>query len=314
MTTMALSLPTVLAGLDPSKAVQHVINHKFPLVDGEFWWWSSAASNLVITGLIMCLLGPWIAKRIATGPESQGHDRYVTRNPFAHMVEVICSYLRDEIVRPLLHDRTDKFMPFLWTLFFFILVNNLLGLIPLLDLQHALSPEMKKEHTAFLGGTATQSVYVTGALAVISFFVINGAGIARLGVGGYFAHLTAGAPWYVWPLIVPVEIVGTFIKPVALAIRLFANMTAGHILLATMFALSGAWIGTGLGAGMEIGIVLVASVGAIAVLFLEIFVAILQAFIFFFLTTVFMSLLDHHDEEHSESHDHAHGGHEPAHA
>ena len=294
-----------LAAANP---VEHVINHKFWVNEDGVWLWSAIQTNMVVAGLIMLLLGPWIARNISTGPESAGTARWTTRNPLAHTVEVICTYLRDKVVEPLLHERTAKFMPFLWTLFFFILINNLLGLVPLLDVNHLLVKEHKANHMAFIGGTATQSIYVTGALSLVAGIVINIAGVKALGLGGYLKHLTAGAPVFVWPIMIPIEILGTFIKPVALAIRLFANMTAGHIRVATLFG----FVGMSLAAGLAIGVpvTIVSVIGAIAIYFLEIFVAFLQAFVFMFLTTVFISLLAHHDHAHDEHHDHAH--HHPA--
>jgi len=282
--------------------VPHAVNHGFFSTDSGWWIWSAHQGNLVISGIILLLVGPWVARKIGTGPEQEGPDRYLTTNRFAHMVEVICVYLRDEMVRPLLHDRTDRFMPFLWTLFFFILVNNLLGMIPIVDLLNVLGmiglyPESwHQNHLLPFGGTATQNIFVTGVLALIAFFVINGAGIQRLGVKGYFAHLTAGAPIYVAPLVAVIEALGVIIKPSALAIRLFANMTAGHILLATIFMFITMSLRTGLAVGAPVTII--SAVAALAISFLEIFVAILQAFIFMFLTVVFISLLDHHEEEH----------------
>ena len=146
---------------------------------------------------------------------------------------------------------------------------------------------------------------VTAALATVAFFVINIAGIRELGAWEYCKHLTGGAPWYVAILMVPIEILSTFIKPIALALRLFANMTAGHILVATLFM----FVGMGLKAGVLIGsgVTLVSSVAAIAIYFLELFVAFLQAFVFMFLTAVFIGQLAHHGEHHDDhAHDHEH--------
>lgn len=315
---MMQSLFTLAAG-DP---VAHVANHKFLSIAELFglkdvWVLSGHVGNLLLTGLILCIIGPWVASKVATGPATQGSDRFVTKNVFAHMIEVVCVYLRDQVVRPLLGDRTDGFMPFLWTLFFFIWVNNLLGMIPLLDVQliaqYVQDPSMTHGWALF-GGTATQSLFTTAVLAVIAFLGINFAGIRELGIGGYLKHLTGGAPVFIWPIIIPVEIVGTFVKPFALAIRLFANMTAGHILLATLLG----FMATGViallkgGSGIVLGpvILLASGAGAIAIFFLEVFVATLQAFVFTFLTTVFISQLAHHDHEHGHGHD----DHEHAHA
>ncbi|MBX3315973.1 MAG: F0F1 ATP synthase subunit A [Phycisphaeraceae bacterium] len=295
--------------------VDHVVNHPFLKTDSGLWLWSAHVGTLVLAGLILLILGPSIARQIGTGPESEGNDRYITKGRLAQTVEVICLYLREKAVRPLLHDRTDRFMPFLWTVFFFILVNNLLGLIPILDVIHLINSDWKAQHRAPIGGTPTSNIAVTAVLAFISFLVINAAGIKELGIGGYLKHLTGGAPPFIWPILVPVEILGTFIKPVALAIRLFANMTAGHVLLATLFMFVGMSLKSGLAVGAPVTII--SCIGAIAIMFLELFVAFLQAFVFMFLSTVFISQLSHHgdhDHSHDHAHDHSHGGHpHPAH-
>jgi F-type H+-transporting ATPase subunit a len=310
----------MLASTDPA---EHVYNHVGIKSAEGFWLWSGNQGNLVLSAIILIIGMLYVAGKIKTGPESEGHDRFVTRNKFAHAVECICVYLREEVARPLLKDRTDKLMPFLWTIFFFILVNNLLGLIPLLDIFHAIQrgtwiatdgkSGVAEPHTSFLGGTATQNIWVTGVLAFVAALVFNGAAVKRLGLGGYLKHLTADAPVFVWPLIVPIEFLGqVVIKPVALAIRLFANMTAGHILLATLFMFAGQVWGQGL--LLQGPVTLVSVVGGFAVMCLELFVGFLQAFVFMFLTTVFISLMDHHEEhDHEHGHDHAHG-HEHAHA
>ncbi|MEM9661808.1 MAG: F0F1 ATP synthase subunit A [Planctomycetota bacterium] len=298
--------PLIGAG-DP---VAHVINHYLIKLPNGFWLWSSAQSNLVLTAIILIFGMKWVAKNVSTGPETDGNARYVTRKPLAHFVEVICIYLRDEIAAPLLHDRTRQLMPFLWTIFFFILVNNLLGLIPLLDVQHTVARLLGQENPKWsaVGGTATQSIWVTAVLAVIAGVFFNVAAIKRLGVGGYFAHMTGGAPIFVAPLIFLLEFLGQIvIKPTALAIRLFANMTAGHILLATMFT----FVGTALGSGALLfsTVTVVSMAAGIAIMFLEIFVGILQAFVFMFLTTVFISLMDHHGDHHEEhGHETEHSG------
>jgi len=303
-------MSSITLAADP---VQHVINHAFVVNEDGYWLWSTAQTNMVLTSIIMLVGGLFVAKAVSTGEEGQGHARWVTNNRFAHMVEVICGYLRENTVRPLIGERTEKMMPFLWTIFFFILINNLLGLIPLLDLQNilagAMGSDMVAQHRAFIGGTATQSIWVTGALSLAAAIAINAAGIKELGLGGYLKHLTAEAPIFVWPIIIPIEIMGTFIKPIALAIRLFANMTAGHILVAVLlgFAAVDGFTNENPLLGFPIGVV--SSLGVIAIYFLELFVAFLQAFVFMFLTTVFISLLAHHgDHDHDTAHEIAEAG------
>ncbi len=300
------------AGANP---LEHVKNHPTVVSEDGWWIWSANQTNLVLTGVIMLVLGPWLAKQIRTGPADEGTDRYVTKHIFARLVEVICLYLKNEAVGPLLGKRADRFMPFLWTLFFFILINNLLGLVPLLDAWHAFKGEVT--HTAPIGGTATQNPWVNAMLAICSFAAINIAGIRQLGVKGYLMHLTGGAPWYIWPIIVPIEVISIFVKPFALTVRLFANMTAGHTLMATFFMFIGLVTVPGVSLAISGPVTVLSAVAATALYFLELFVAFLQAFIFMFLTAVFIALLSHHDHNHEHGHEHAHGhehdhGHGPA--
>ena len=306
---------TTLAAADPA---QHVYNHPVRINEKGMGLWSGNQGNLVLAGAIVILIGLWVASKVQTGPESQGINRYLTTNKFAAMIEVICVYLQEEVVRPLLGDRTKKLMPYLWTIFFFILVNNLLGLMPIMDVIHLFdgwfgSGHLVGSHKTFLGGTATQNIWVTASLAVIAGIFFNLAAIQRLGLVGYFKHMTAGAPIFVAPLVFVLELAGQIIiKPVALALRLFANMTAGHILLATLLGFVAIGLNKSIALGAVVSVISVA--GAVAIMILELFVAFLQAFIFMFLTSVFISLMDHHDD-HGHDHEHAHGhGHEHAHA
>jgi F-type H+-transporting ATPase subunit a len=153
-----------------------------------------------------------------------------------------------------------------------------------------------------LGGTATGNIWVTATLALMTMamMVVNG---VRLGGTAYIAHFFPG-PWWLKPLLGIVEVIGLVAKVFALAVRLFANMIAGHILLAVLlsFILAAGAKSTGLGLG--VGLVVVAS--SVAINFLELFVAFLQAFIFTFLTTLFigMSVVFHHDDHHEDAHAH----------
>lgn len=312
---MMLASLFTLAQANP---VDHVVNQPYYTTPSGWWLWSAHVGNLVLSGLLTLFVVLFAASRIKTGPESQGTDRYLTRGTFAHMIEVICVYLRESTVRPLMGRRTDRFMPFLWTLFLFILINNLLGLVPIADAMHLINHDWHASHRTPFGATATQNIFVTAALAIVSAVVINVAGFRELGFGGYVKHLTAGTPSYLWPLMVPIEIVGTAVKPVALALRLFANMTAGHILVAVLFSFAVTGIGLLSKGGLNTvfgPVISIASVAfAVGVYFLELLVAFIQAFVFMFLTVVFIAQLSHHhDHEHEEAHGHEHA-HAPAHA
>lgn len=258
----------------------------------------------MVTFVAVAALFLWVmtraARAIATGPESEGNDRYITTGRVGQFVETIVVFLRDEMLIPVLGERhTKRYLPYLMTLFFFILFQNLFGLIPVLDILHVAGVEQP-----WFGGTATANIMVTGALALISFVVIELHGLRELGIKGWLLHNCGGlVPGPVWllpvaMLVFVVEVVGHLIKPTALAIRLFANMVAGHTLLAVLVGFGAAAAKGGMG-WLSIGtITAISGAAGILVMFLELFVAFLQAFIFMFLTAVFISLLSHHDEEH----------------
>jgi F-type H+-transporting ATPase subunit a len=301
----------VLASGDKINPLGHVLDQN--LVGGEHALvhasegWTFLGSPLLtihmVTLVIGALLTAWVmrlaARGIATGPESAGNERYITQGRLGQLVEVILVTLRDRMLQPLLGDATSKYLPYLMTLFFFILINNLIGLVPLLDVQGVIGEVAGHErgtHWAILGGTATGNLWINAGLALLSFLVIQVHGIRELGIGGWLHHLLGGAPAYLAPIMVPVEILGMIIKPCALAIRLFANMLAGHTLMATLM-LFGYMTYQGLHSWLALGgVTVVSGIFALAIYFLELFVAFLQAFVFMFLTAVFISQLSHHGE------------------
>lgn len=195
---------------------------------------------------------------------------------FQNFIELICVYLRDQMAKPILGENTDRFIGFIWTLFFFILTMNLLGMIPTEMIIHLATG--KENH---FGGPATANIWITGSLAMISFFTIHVAGIKQQGLRHYIVNFAPKVPW---PMILPMyalEIISAFVRPVALAIRLFANILAGHTLLATLLGLIIVFRSYG---------VAFASITAVVIMsFLELFVAFLQAYIFAFLTALFVS-------------------------
>lgn len=276
----------ISATLAAGSPVGHVTDH--PLWG---WYVSNVTVMLALAAVLTMLLVIPAARRIATGKSRSTIDDFRAQGIHANFVEAVCLYLREEVFRPILHQNTDRFIPILWTFFWFILVCNLLGLVPLVDITGGL---MGLNHGHGIGGTATQSIWVTGALAFVAFLVINVTGLFKDPVG-YFKHMTGGAPWFMWPIIVPVEAAGIFIKPIALALRLFANMTGGHVMLAVLFSFVPALI-QGL-EGPGYGLALIPLLGATAIYMLELLVAFIQAFIFTFLTGMFLGQLIHHDHE-----------------
>jgi F-type H+-transporting ATPase subunit a len=258
--------------------------------------------TIVLVAIVFVLAMTRAAKAIATGPESQGNERYLTRGRFGQIIETLVLYMRDQMLTPVLGEKhTRRYLPYLMTLFLFILFNNLFGLIPVLDITHLL---LGQEARTWLGGTATGNIAVTAALALLSFLLIELHGLRELGLKGWLLHNCGGlvpGPIYLFPIAVLVffvELAGHLIKPMALAIRLFANMFAGHTLMAVLLGFGAGAAKAGLG-GLGTGAIsLVSGVAAVLITFLELFVAFLQAFIFMFLTAVFLSLLSAHDEEH----------------
>ncbi|MFO0969013.1 MAG: F0F1 ATP synthase subunit A [Gemmataceae bacterium] len=167
----------------------------------------------------------------------------------------------------------DRYVPFLWTMFLFILVCNLLGLFP-------------------FGGSPTGSITVTGALALITFFVIQGSAIAKMGLGTYLKSqvpnldLPVAMKIPILLMLVPIEFMGHFIKAFVLAVRLFANIFAGHMVLA-MILLFIVMVKDE-GPALFWGVTGVTVLGVLALSLLELFVAFLQAYIFTFLTALFL--------------------------
>jgi F-type H+-transporting ATPase subunit a len=191
---------------------------------------------------------------------------------FAAGIESLVLYLRNEVILPNVGPHGERFVPFALTLFFFILFANLLGLMP-------------------WGSTATGNISVTATLAIITFIVVEIAGMRALGPGYvktivYWSH---DDPWYMNApmtlIMTPIEVIGKFTKPFALAIRLFANMIAGHIVLLALIGLFFGLVATG---GVVSAFAVAPLLMSVAMMVLEIFVSFLQAFIFALLSSVFI--------------------------
>jgi F-type H+-transporting ATPase subunit a len=185
-------------------------------------------------------------------------------------LEALVLYLRNEVIIPNVGAHGNGYVPYLLTLFFFILFANLLGLIP-------------------YGSTATGNISVTATLAIVTFIVIELAGMKAQGKAYintivFWPHdMSLGMKLFISPILTPIELIGKFTKPFALAIRLFANMTAGHVVLLALISLIftfGSWFLVPLPILMALGISI-----------LELFVAFLQAFIFTLLSSVFIGLI-----------------------
>ncbi len=183
------------------------------------------------------------------------------------VVEIFVLFIRDEVARKALGHDADRYLGYLLTTFFFILTCNLLGLVPGMS-------------------TATGSISVTAALAGMAFVMIQFAGMRENGVAGHLRNLLPrGLPVWLVPILLPAEILGVFTKPFALCMRLFANMTAGHVVILSLVSLIFI-MKTAYFAAISIPLALFAYV-------LEILVAFLQAFIFTLLTAYFIGMAAH---------------------
>jgi F-type H+-transporting ATPase subunit a len=201
----------------------------------------------------------------------------VTRGPFMNLFESLLLFIRDGIARPAIGGHgADGYLPFLWTMFFFILFNNLLGMIP-------------------GGASPTGNINVTGVLALLTLLAVVGAGMKAMGAVGFWVGIVPhlDVPMVLkpplWALMFVIEVAGLLIRHVVLAVRLFANMLAGHIVLAVI-------LGFIVQAMSSYFIYLVAPAsifGVVALSFLELFVAFLQAYIFTFLAALFIGSAVH---------------------
>lgn len=273
----------VLAALNP---IEHVVPHRVvgPLDNHMLM-------EIVAAALLVLLLTTTVGRRRLAGAEGGDIEAFVPRG-LTNFFETICQFLRDHVARPALGPYADRFLPYVWTVFFFILFCNLLGLLPIDSVLALVGIE------AHIGGTATGNVWVTGTLALCTLTLILFNGLRLHGMA-YVAHFFQG-PLYVAWLIGILEIVGLIAKTFALAVRLFANMIAGHILLAVLASfvpMTYQAVGALGGVGVAVPVVL----GSVAISVLEILVAFIQAFIFAFLSALFIgqAVLIHHGEEHS---------------
>jgi F-type H+-transporting ATPase subunit a len=230
---------------------------------------------LWIAALVLIAVLAWVARRNA---------KSIVPSGFGNFVEVFIVFVRDEIAIPNMGPDGMKYLPYLLTTFFFILLMNLFGLVP-------------------YGASATGNVSVTAGLAAIAYVMIQASAIRAQGLGHYLSHFTGGVHWLLWPIMIPIEVLGTFTKAFALCIRLFANMTGGHIVIVSLLGLIFVFgkLSPALGYAVSVPSILF----TLGIDLLELFVAVLQAYIFTMLTSLFMGL-GMQSEEH-EAHE------EPAH-
>jgi F-type H+-transporting ATPase subunit a len=220
------------------------------------------AATLVL--LTMVIAGRQIRRRHVEGKAPHG---------FGAAIEALVLFVRNDVAVANIGHGGEKFAPYILTLFFFILYSNLLGLLP-------------------WGSTPTGNLAVTGALALTAFLVIEVSGMLALGARGYVRTIVmvppgmSGVGAVAMALIMtPVEIIGKLVKPFALCLRLFANMTAGHFVILALLGLIFVFANWVVAGGVVLFVLFMMS--------LELLVAFLQAYIFALLTSVFIGLMQH---------------------
>lgn len=231
--------------------------------------WQICVSNhmfmVAVAALLLLIVIPLAAR--------QNHSMVPrgTRN----LLESICVFLREDVARSILRGHTDQYIGFIWTVFLFILTLNLLAMIPTEKIITLLTG--KKNH---FGGAATANIWITGAMAAVAFFTTHIAGIKEQGLRRYMANFAPPVPLWLAPLIYFLEIVSSFVRPFTLAIRLFANIIAGHMILGTFLGLIIIF--------KNYGIAVMSVLGAVALSLMELLVAFIQAYIFAFLCTLYI--------------------------
>ncbi|HLJ12774.1 MAG TPA: F0F1 ATP synthase subunit A [Planctomycetaceae bacterium] len=243
----------------------------------------------IIAAILVFVIFRTLAAKAASGEPVRGR--------FWNFWEAIAVFLRDDLVRPTIgesHDHhdsagghsthvpkaghpADKYLPFIWSAFFFILFCNILGAIPWL-------------------GSPTSHLWMTGALAVTTLFVVVRAGMSNVGPAAFWKlvpksvmELPVVLAIFLIPLMWVIEFLGLMIKHGVLAVRLFANILAGHTVIAVILG----FIGSAANSPLYYVVAPASVFGQVAIGLLELFVAFLQAYVFVFLATVFISVATH---------------------
>jgi F-type H+-transporting ATPase subunit a len=292
--------------------LDHVIDHdtiEIPVVEVEPWPLPSIAGGQITRFMVMELVVALLLVAVLIPATRRVFTSRVTRGRFAQIFEALLVFIRDGIARPAIdggqanhnghgHEEpspgdgdqshgssgatrnperrpSDRYLPFLWTIFFFILFCNLMGMVP-------------------GGASPTGNLAVTGTLALITFGVVVLSGMKTSGLIGFWTSLVPSmdVPMLLkpllWPLMFVIEVAGLAIRHAVLAVRLFANMLAGHIVIAVILGF------ITMASGAVTFLVTPASLlGAIAISVLELFVAFLQAYVFTFLAALFIGTAMH---------------------
>ncbi len=233
-------------------------------------------ASMLLSVVLLLLLMSAVGRRYRRGPGTK-----TAPTGFQNALEVAITFVRDDVARPSIGNRYARYMPLLLTLFFFIWINNMLGLLP-------------------GGANFTGNIAVTACLAIVAFIVMIASANKH-----FWSHLLnpPGVPFLVKILLVVIEIVSLFVKPIALTIRLFANILAGHIIILAVVSMIFIFGKMGASPTGGFGFSIVSIAFSVFMFFLELLVAAIQAFIFTNLTAVFIGQAveePHHHDIHTE--------------
>jgi F-type H+-transporting ATPase subunit a len=256
---------------EPTQNPAEVLMHH--VTDSVLYSVNVGPLHLAITKHLLFFVGAaaivLIATRLAIRSYREGH----VPTGLGAVVESLVLFIRDEIAETNIGHDGRAFVPVLCSFFFFILFAALLGLLP-------------------FSSTSTGNISVTLGLAVVSFFVMQYAGIRKYGVIGHFKNLIPpGLPAWLLPIMIPVEILGLFTKPFALMVRLFANMLAGHMVITVLLMLIP--LMAAINSLFGVAVIPVSLALALFIMLLELLVALIQAYIFTLLTAIFIGMFAH---------------------
>lgn len=280
-----------------NSSLDHPLIH-LPKVFGIDFSVTKHVLMLWIVAAILFVAVTWIVRRYLR----LDRDRLVPTGPM-NALEAVVEFIRDVIAQPNVGKKWVRtWTPLLLTLFVFILGANVIGLIPVFDVlalvQHTVLHLPEESFLVRLthgGATATGNFNVTAALATITFVAIITAGVKSHGFVQHWMNMVPkGLPWPIYFLLIPIEIMGMFVRPFALTMRLAANMTGGHIALIAILSLVFIFtemFGRAI-AGLGVGFVLALPL-AVGVSGLEIIVVLVQAYVFTLLTAVFIGMAIH---------------------
>lgn len=269
----------------------------------EFFFTNHLMMSAVV-GLLLIVVG-WVLSNRISIYHGEGIGRYQTKGRLAQLFETICTFIRDEVAAPNLRGLTDKYIYYIWTVFFFVLVSNVLGVIPFGSILALITGD---SHYSHWGGSATGNLSLTAVLATLTLIAIIYIGIKETSAKEFFNHFNP-IGWDdvkmlpISLLLYFLEWLGLFIKCFVLAMRLFGTMMAGHLVLASFVGLISAVAMATESPGMTYLAAIPVVIVSTCLTLLELFICFLQAFIFTFLSVLFISATAVHEHDEHLDHD-----------